>query len=88
MATPLGIEKLIPSVSCFIIFNYLDISLHSLHHSHIVHTVPNNLIIVVALLLAFHSNLVVEYISIVTHSAVQMSTSLLEWGDEKIYNRL
>ena len=68
MATPLGIEKLIPSVSCFIIFNYLVISLHSLHHSHIVYTVPNNPIIVVALLPTFHSNLVVEYIAIITHS--------------------
>ena len=75
MATPLGIEKLIPSVSCFIIFNYLVISLHSLHHSHIVHTVPNNPIIVVALLSEFHSNLVVEYIAIVTHSVVRISTS-------------
>ena len=68
MTTPLGIEKLILSVSCFIIFNYLVISLHSLHHSYIVHTVPNNPIIVIALLPAFHSNLVVEYIAIITHS--------------------
>ena len=68
MATPLGIENLIPSVSCFIIFNYFVISLHSLHHSHIVHTVPNNPIIVVALLPAFHLNLVIEYIAIITHS--------------------
>ena len=68
MVTPLGIEKLIPSVSCFIIFNYLVISLHSLHYSHIVHTVLNNPIIVITLLLAFHSNLVVEYIAIITHS--------------------
>ena len=75
MVTPLGIEKLIPSVSYFIILNYLVISLHSLHHSHIVHIVPNNSIIVVALLPVFHSNLVVEYIAIVTHSGVQMSMS-------------
>ena len=68
METPLGIEKLIPSISCFIIFNYLVISSHSLHHSHIVHTVPKNPIVVVALLPVFHSNLVVEYITIVTHS--------------------
>ena len=56
---------------CFIIFNYLII--HSAFafatpFSHTMHTVPNNLTMVVALLLVFHSNLVAGYTTIVTHS--------------------
>ena len=44
----------------------------------------------VALLLVFHSNLVVEYIAIVTHSEVQLSMSFgpLSGETEKVYNRL
>ena len=62
------------SVLCFVIFNCLIISSASVFttpFSHTVHKVPIKPTMVVALLPVFHSNLVVEYIAIVTHSAVQ-----------------
>ena len=59
----------------FIIFNYYFISFaFTTHFSHNVHKVPNNSMIVIALLPVFHSNLVVEYLVIVTHSTY-LSTS-------------
>ena len=67
------------SVLYFIIFNYLIIPsafAFTTPFSHTVHTVPNKPTMVITLLSVFHSNLVVEYIAIVTHNAVQMSTSL------------
>ena len=66
------------SVLCFIIFNCLIISsafAFTTPFSHTVHTVPIKPTIVVTSLPVFHSNLVVEYIAIVTHSGVQLSTS-------------
>ena len=66
------------SVLCFIIFNCLIISFafaFTTPFSHTAHTVPIKPTIVVASLPVFHSNLVVEYIAIVTHSVVRISTS-------------
>ena len=61
------------SVLYFIICNYLIILstfAFTILFSHTAHMVPTKSTIVVASLPAFHSNLVVEYIAIVTHSAV------------------
>ena len=61
------------SILCFIIFNYLVIPsafAFTTPFSHIVHTVQNNPTIVVALLPAFHSNLMVWYTVIITHSGI------------------
>ena len=71
MATPLGIEKLIPSVCnlsfLIILLISLHIYLHSLHlFTHCALQFQIKLIIVFALLPMFHSNLVVEYSIIVT----------------------
>ena len=66
------------SVLCFIIFNCLIISFafaFTTPFSHTVHTVPIKPTIVVTSLPVFHSNLAVEYIIIVTHSVVRISTS-------------
>ena len=66
------------SVWCFIIFNCLIISSafsFTTPFSDTVHTVPIKSTIVVVSLLVFHLNLVVEYIIIVTHSVVRISTS-------------
>ena len=66
------------SVLCFIIFNCLIISsafAFTTPFSHTVHTVPIKPTIVIASLPVFHSNLAVEYIIIVTHSVVRISTS-------------
>ena len=61
------------SVLHFIIFNYLIILFAfalTAPFSLTVHTVSNNPTMVIALLPVFNSNLVVEYIAIVTHSVV------------------
>ena len=66
------------NVLCFIIFNFLIISsafAFTTSFSHTVHTIPIKLTIVVASLPVFYSNLVVEYMIIVTHSVVRISTS-------------
>ena len=57
---------------------------------HIVYIVPIKPTMVIALLPVFYSNLVVEYIAIVTHSGVQLSTSFgpLSGKTEKVYDRL
>ena len=66
------------SVLFFIIFNCLIISsafAFTTPFSHTMHTVPIKPTMVVALLPVFHSNLVVDYITIVTHSVIRISTS-------------
>ena len=73
-----GDKEIDSSIFCFIIFNCLIISsafAFTTPFSHTVHIVPIKPTMVVALLPVFHSNLVVEYIAIVTHSGVQLSTS-------------
>ena len=61
------------SILYFITVNYLISSsafAFTTPFSHTVHTVPIKLIIVVASLPVFHSNLAMEYITIITHSVI------------------